>query len=248
MEGKNFAEIDVHRIITTSFNVELNTFIAQFNRNEATFETVNTGGITEIRVLNASPLASYAFFLKDFRDALYNKTRAFWLSTDKFIQALEPLLKFYVDTINTVEMHQGTSTNLEDLIKGVIKPLSRFLKNVDESLGTNFFIERTEKLKILSPQVNFQVTNFSRYGIPKLQIKVSSVTAPIFGKYSRVMPLFTSNTNSKGNAIIKLTQGCYDFEVPKYNKKLRFNVKDNSTIKVNVHDFGKLFRQLLRIN
>ena len=93
-------DVDVHRIITTSYNVELNPFIAHFNRNDVTFETVNTGGITEIRMLNANPLASYAFFLEDFRDEMYNQSRAFWLSTDKFIQALEPLLKFYIDTSN----------------------------------------------------------------------------------------------------------------------------------------------------
>ena len=225
----------------------MNPFIAHFNRNDATFETVNTGGITEIRVLNASPLASYAFFLEDFRDGLYNQTRAFWLSTDKFIQALEPLLKFYVDTVNTVERQQGSSANREDLINGVIKPLSRFLKTVDEFLGTQFLIERAEKLRVASPTLNFQVTNFSRYGIPELQLKVSSVVAPIFGEYSRVIPLFEVSTDSSGNATFKLTQGYYDFEVSRYKKKLRFEVKDNATLKINVYDFGRLFRQLLGI-
>ena len=245
---KEDKEIDVHKIITTSFNVELNPFIAQFNRNTATFETVNTGGITEIRVLNASPLASYAFFLEDFRDGLYNQTRAFWLSTDKFIQAFEPLLKFYVDTINTVERQQGSSANLQELIVGVIKPLSKFLKTVDECFGTQFFIERVEKLKIASPTLNFQVTNFSRYGIPQLQLRVSSVVAPVFGQYSRVIPLFEVETDSTGKASLKLTQGCYDFEVSRYKKKLRFEVKDNAILKINVYDFGRLLRQLLGIH
>jgi hypothetical protein len=225
----------------------LNPFIAHFNRNDATFESVNTGGITEIRVLNASPLASYAFFLEDFRDGLYNQTRAFWLSTDKFIQALEPLIKFYVDTLNTVERQQGASANREDLINGVIKPVSRFLKTVDESLDTQFFIERAEKLKVSSPTLNFHVTNFSRYGIPELQLKVSSVVAPFFGEYSRVIPLFAVNTDSSGDATFKLTQGCYDFEVSRYKKKLRFEVKNNATLKINVYDFGRLFRKLLGI-
>jgi hypothetical protein len=224
----------------------LNPFIAHFNRNDSTFETINTGGITEIRVLNASPLASYAFFLEDFREGLYNQTRAFWLTTDKFIQALEPLLKFYVDTINTVERQQGSFANREELIKGIIKPASRFLKTVDESLGTQFLIERAEKLKLASPTLKFQITNFSRYGIPELQLKVSSVVAPVFGEYSRVIPLFAVNTDSSGNVTFKLTQGCYDFEVSRY-KKLRFEVKDNVTLKINVYDFGRLFRQLLRI-
>jgi hypothetical protein len=225
----------------------LNPFIAHFNRNDSTFETVNTGGVTEIRVLNASPLASYAFFLEDFRDGLYNQTRAFWLSTDKFIQALEPLLKFYVDTLNTVERQEGASANREDLINGVIKPVSRFLKTVDESLGTQFLIERAEKLKVSSPTLNFQVTNFSRYGIPELRLKVSSVVAPVFGEYSRVISLFAVNTDSSGDATFKLTQGYYDFEVSSYKKKLRFEVKDNASLKINVYDFGRLFRQLLRI-
>ncbi len=240
-------DVDVHQIITTSYNVELNPFIAHFNRNDATFESVNTGGITEIRVLNASPLASYAFFLEDFRDEMYNQSRAFWLSTDKFIQALEPLLKFYIDTVITVERQQYLPTYSEDLINGVVKPLSRFLKTVDESLGTQFFIERAEKLKVSSPTLNFQVTNFSRYGIPELQLKVSSVIAPIFGEYSRVIPLFEVSTDSSGNSTFKLTQGCYDFEVSRYKKKLRFEVKDNATLKINVYDFGRLFRQVLGI-
>ena len=225
----------------------MNPFIAHFNRNDATFETVNTGGITEIRVLNASPLASYAFFLEDFRNWLYNQTRAFLLSSDNFIQALEPLLKFYVDTLNTVERQHGSSANREDLINGVIKPLSRFLKTVDESLGTQFLIERAEKLKVASPTLKCQVTNFSWYGIPELQLKVSSVIAPIFGEYSRVIPLFALNTDSRGNATFKLTQGCYDFEVSRYKKKLRFEVNDNATLKINVYDFGRLFRKLLGI-
>jgi hypothetical protein len=198
-------------------------------------------------VLNASPLASYAFFLEDFRDEMYNQSRAFWLSTDKFIQALEPLLKFYIDTVITVERQQYSPTYREDLINGVVKPLSRFLKTVDESLGTQFFIERAEKLKVSSPTLNFQVTNFSRYGIPELQLKVSSVVAPIFGEYSRVIPLFVVSTDSSGNATFKLTQGCYDFEVSRYNKKRRFEVKDNSALKINVYDFSRLFRQLLGI-
>jgi hypothetical protein len=43
-------EIDVHRIITTSFNVQLNTFIANFEEKKPSFEEVRTGGLTEIRV------------------------------------------------------------------------------------------------------------------------------------------------------------------------------------------------------
>ena len=198
-------------------------------------------------MLNASPLASYAFFLEDFRDALYKQTIAYRLSSDKFIQALEPLLKFYVDTIITVERQQGSSANREDLISGVINPLSRFLKTVDESLGTQFLIERAEKLKVASPTLNLQVTNFSRYGIPEIQLRVSSVVAPIFGEYSRVIPLFVVDTDSTGKTSLKLAQGCYDFEVSRYKKKLRFEVKDNAILKINVHDFGRLFRQLLGI-
>ncbi len=49
-------EIDVHRIITTSFNVQLNTFIANFEEKKPSFEAVRTGGLTEIRVHRGQPL------------------------------------------------------------------------------------------------------------------------------------------------------------------------------------------------
>lgn len=42
-------KVDVHKVLTTLFNVELNEFLARFGK-ERSFETVKTGGLMEIKV------------------------------------------------------------------------------------------------------------------------------------------------------------------------------------------------------
>ncbi len=43
-------KVDVHKVFTTLYNVELNEFIHRFGKEE-TFETIRTGGLWNIRVI-----------------------------------------------------------------------------------------------------------------------------------------------------------------------------------------------------
>ena len=142
-EEKNAKEVDVHRIITTSFNVKLNPFIAYFEPKRCSFEVVITGGLKEIRPNRYThPFADYANFLKDFRDELFRKSVNWKFPIESFISEFDPLLNFYSKILE----FNGNASEKSILYKNLIKPLKVFLFSLDIEFQTNYyFYDKNEK-------------------------------------------------------------------------------------------------------
>jgi hypothetical protein len=139
--------VDVHRFMTTVFNVHLNPLIARFSHPISSFERVITGGVTEVRPLVFHPLASCAFFLEDFRADLYSEKTS-WGSYDEVSRSLEPLLNFYAEKCCLVEQGERPLEECKELSECVVVPLFDFFKVVDAYfLGSLGLVERAIKLK-----------------------------------------------------------------------------------------------------
>jgi hypothetical protein len=146
-------EVDVHRIITTSFNVELNQFIAKFEQKKPSFEVVRTGGLTEIRVRSNDAFAAYAYFLKDFRKELFSKSVNWSFPLDSFLSELDSLVNFYVSVFNLVENNCVRDYERDILSELLEKPLSSFFRSVDQEFGISYFDGKKETLKTESPTI-----------------------------------------------------------------------------------------------
>jgi hypothetical protein len=139
-------EIDVHRIITTSFNVQLNTFIANFEEKKPSFEEVRTGGLTEIRVhRGTTTFNAYAYFLKKFREDLFRNSINWRFPISSFISNLDNLVSFYTKTFDY--SYDYTAEELNVLYDQLIMPLSRFLESIDQEFVINHFGEKIIKLQ-----------------------------------------------------------------------------------------------------
>jgi hypothetical protein len=152
-ESPKTKEVNVHRIITTSFNVELNRFIANFHEKKPSFEVVRTGGLTEIRVRNDNAFAAYAYFLKSFREELFSRSINWSFPLDTFLSELDSLVKFYVGVFNLVESNCVRNDEKDVLTDLLMKPLSRFFKSIDQEFGISYFDGRMETLKTESPTI-----------------------------------------------------------------------------------------------
>ncbi len=146
-------EVNVHRIITTSFNVELNRFIANFDEKKPSFEVVRTGGLTEIRVKSDNAFAAYAYFLKNFREELFSRSINWSFPLDSFLSELDSLVKFYVNVFNLVENNCVRNEEKDVLADQLMNPLSRFFKSIDQEFGINYSDGRLETLKTESPTI-----------------------------------------------------------------------------------------------
>src|SRR4030042_5921797 len=152
-ESPKSKDVDVHRIITTSFNVELNTFIAKFDEKKPSFEVVRTGGLTEIRVHTDNAFAAYAYFLKSFREELFSRSINWSFPLDTFLSELDSLVKFYVSVFNLVESNCVRNDEKDILADQLMKPLSSFFKSIDQEFGISYFDGRMETLKTESPKI-----------------------------------------------------------------------------------------------
>lgn len=152
-ESPTSKEVNVHRIITTSFNVELNLFIANFVEKKPSFEVVRTGGLTEIRVRSDNAFAAYAYFLKNFRDELFSKSIKWSFPLNTFLSELDSLVRFYVGVFNLVENNCVRNEEKDVLADQLMNPLSNFFKSIDQEFGINYFDGRMENLKKESPTI-----------------------------------------------------------------------------------------------
>jgi hypothetical protein len=139
-------EIDIHRIITTSFNVKLNLFIARYEQKKPSFEIIKTGGVMEIRVHNQEEVfAAQAYFLQDFRENLYRKSVYWKFPLDSFLSELDLLIIFYLNSLKQMKckMDEEKRSALNSLL---LVPLSDFFKSIDQDFWTNYFQKRIADL------------------------------------------------------------------------------------------------------
>lgn len=239
-------KVDVHKVITTLFNVELNEFLAKFDK-EKVFETVRTGGLMEVRISEAHPFKQYIEFLRDFREELlYPLHPDYTLDVDSFQKAMEPLLEFYVN-LEIFSVHNVFAEELEtDLINYLLKPFLRFLYSLDEHLKTTYFSERVNELKRLSPEMTIRVVNLFSLPISKVEAQISWVRLPEIKEYSKTIPLCTIKTDESGMAKTKLTGGHYRIDVGRYKKRLFLDLSENKEVEVKVFDLLNLLKHVAK--
>lgn len=237
-------EVDVHKIMTTLFNVELNEFMAKFWKYR-TFETVITGGLMEIMLRNVHQFYVYALWLNEFREQLYQKSANFKMEFETFQNELESLLEFYVNLKLLAEYHVFCKDDEKDLNEYLLKPFMHFISKLDETFGSVHLVSRINKLMNEALAVTVRVFNALRIPVINVEVKFSYVRFPEFGIYAKTYPLCVLKTNDEGIASIRLLrprEGSYRIDVEKYNKIEFFDVKSGNCIEIKVRDFIHLVR------
>ena len=108
---------------------------------------MSTGGLTEIRVRNYNAFAAYAFFLRNFREELFSRSRKWSFPLESFLTELDSLVKFYVKIFHLIENKCVKIEDREILGKQLIEPLALFFKSIDSEFGINYFQNSVEKFK-----------------------------------------------------------------------------------------------------
>lgn len=209
-------EVDVHKVITTQFNVEMNEFIAKFSGVKS-FERVKTGGLWEIRVTEEDVFNRYAYWLKTFRDEMFSKSVNWSLPVDSFRKELEPLLQFYTNVENLIKLDFFKKDNQAVLTNYLVKPLFRFFNSLDRHFRTTHF-RKNLKLSKSQHELVIKVVNSSDSPISEVDALVSYVLAPRFREYSKAIFVCRLRTDESGTAKIKLPKGYYKIDVRKYGK------------------------------
>lgn len=91
-----------------------------------------------------------------------------------------------------------------------------------------------------------KVRNFFKHPMVHLNIRISYVINPDFGKYSKTIPLCTLRTNELDIAKIKLTKGCYRVDVEKYGKRKIEELRESKEVKIRVFDLLDLLKRLVK--
>ncbi|MFQ6064196.1 MAG: hypothetical protein ACE5L6_01850 [Candidatus Bathyarchaeia archaeon] len=188
--------VDVHKVITTLFNVEMNPFMARFSKAKS-FEIVKTGGLWEIRVTEEDVFNRYANWLKTFRGELFSKSVHWSLPLNSFREELEPLLQFYVNVENLIELDFFKKKDQAVLANHLVRPLYRFFNSLDRHFRTTYF-RRSLKLSKSQHELVIKVVNSSSSPISEVDALVSYVLAPNLGEYSKAIFLCRLRTDETG--------------------------------------------------
>jgi len=233
--------IDIHKILTTLFNVHLNEFIAKFSVG-AVFERAQTGGFYEVGIKKHHRFKTYVDFLESFRDDLYYSTYpTYRLRLKDFRKAMDSLLSFYA----VLELFRSEFLRDDELIEIFFKPFRAFIASLDRDLNTAF-AERIEEFQRSIPKLTVGVIN--RFGIPmpSVEVEVSWIVRPEFGNYSKRILLAEISTDDLGKAKIKLSRGHYQVDVRKYKKMVLVDLNDNKDIIVKVSDLRHLIKHFIK--
>jgi len=238
-------EVDVFKIITTIFNVELNNFIAKFGKEEE-YGKIQTGGLMEIRLREAHQFYAYAQWLDNFRDQLFEKSRGSKMDFKEFEKKMTSLLQLYAHLKLLKEYHVFSKEAERELDEYFLEPFSRFLSKLDKVLGSNF-VERAREVSSRTSDVVIKVTNV--FGAPVLgaEVQVSYVRLLEFREHAKTYPLFTLKTDETGCAKARLLQpleGGYRIDVKKYGKTAFLDVSSCNYVEIKVFDLLNLFSLL----
>lgn len=234
----NAKDVDVHRIITTSFNVQLNRFIANFQTKKLPFETVQTGGLTEIRVepTGDNILSYYAYKLKDFREDMFLKSINWKFPLHSFIGELDSLVQFYSQIIDSTEYDFSKEENLA-LDEQLINPLKLFLLSLDSELNTDYFYQKIKNLNRRyidrTYLLTIKVQDKKNKGVKNERVKISEIENQ--QSQSETLIDYISSDNL-GYIRVKLTEGLYTAQIEKYCLKESCNLSKDSRIILVVPD------------
>lgn len=221
-------DVDVHKVITTLFNVEMNPFIARFSKVKSV-ERVRTGGLWEIRVIEEDVFNRYAYWLKTFRDELFSKSVGWSLPVDSFRKELEPLSQFCVNVKNLIELNFFERDNQAILTDYLVDPLFRFFNSLDRHFRTTHF-RRSLRLSKSQHELVIKVVDSSDSPIPQVEVLIFYVLAPDLGEHSRAIFLCRLRTDETGITKTKLPKGYYKIDVREYGRASSENLSESKEI------------------
>ena len=236
-------EVDVHEIMTTLFNVELNEFLAKFEKYKV-FEKIQTGGLMEIRSRETHQFYVYVQWLNDFREQLYRKSTDFRMELESFQREMDSLLELYVHLKLLRDCHVFSENAEKDLDEYFLKPFMRFLNKLDEMFGS-FFGKKVNDILSKAVDITVKVSNVFNTPISNVEVQISYVRFPRFEKYAKTYPLLTLKTDDEGYAKILLLrphEGGYRVDVKKYNKFAFLDVNSCNYVEIKVFDLLNLLR------
>lgn len=237
-------EVDVHKIMTTLFNVELNEFLAKFDKYEV-FEAIQTGGLMEIKVRDAHQFYTYVLWLKEFREQLYRKSVNFKMELDAFQREMEFLLEFYVNLKLLAEQHVFSEEAEKCLSEYFLKPFMRYINKLDETFENAYFTTRINELVSKKADITVKVVNAFNVPIENVEVKLSYVKFPELRKHAKAYFLCTLKTNDAGVVNVSLPrshEGGYRIDVEKYDKVAFLDADSGYYVKIKVFDFLKLLK------
>lgn len=238
-------DVDIHKIITTRFNVELNRFISKLDeRKKKTATRIPTGGLMEIWERQENILDSYAEWLKGYRDDLFQTHFGHRISLETLQEAIEPLMQFYVSREAFSQYDILDKSNRLMLTEELLKPLMSFFRSLDKYFAIAYFRERLNALKIQSPEITVRVLNLFSLPISQTVVKIERVLAPKFGEYSKTIPIGQFRTDANGSIIIRLIEGQYKIDLDKYRRKKTEDYHRNAETVFRVFDFTNLLKHL----
>lgn len=156
---------------------------------------------------------------------------------------MELLLEFYVNLKLLAGSHVFSLDAERDLEEYFLKPFMRFIEKLDKDFGGTYFADGINKLLTdKTVNVTLKVVNIFGFPIQNIEVKVSYVRFPEFGKYARAYPLCTLKTNEMGIVNIRLLrprEGNYRVDIGEYGKVMFLDAKANNYVKIRVLSFFK---------
>jgi len=137
-------QIDVHKVMTTLFNVELNHTIAKYSVQKS-FERVKTGGVMDL-IPRRSLFHFYITRLEVFREHVYERSNDYFMSEEEFRREMDILLELYAEMKLLAERHILTPEDERELEEYFLKPITHFIESLDKDLGSSYFMSRVGEL------------------------------------------------------------------------------------------------------
>jgi len=225
-------EVNVHRIITTSFNVKLNPFIANNEPKKSSFETVRTGGIKEIRVnrTGTNLFNYYAYRLTEFRDNIFQKSYHWKFPVHSFISEIDCLVEFYHEVLKLTSKYDYSKGNYI-LENQLLLPLREFLFSLDEEFGIDYFSKKIGDLKInyaRTPcEITIRVTGNNNKPKKGIAVKLYEFTE----QHPRRLCSW-GGTDKYGYVSFTVPEGTFEVEVKKCDFNQVYQIKEDTKISV----------------
>lgn len=232
-----FMAVDVHKVMTNFFNVELNDFIARHKERRA-ISLRRTGGVMDFQDYHEDVLYPYAEWLSDFRDNVYRASPNFYQDKELLKKNLDHLAQFYVKIDYGDKMDYFDAPGAKDVLalKGNI---ISFFEKMDAYLHERYFSEKIAKMQSDIPVLTIRISDYLGFPIVNQNLEIEELLLPVSPSTSkRISVKNDQKTSENGIVRIRLLPGSYVITVPKYNKSRQLNVDKNGMIGIRVFDLG----------
>lgn len=224
--------VDVHKVITNFFNVEMNDFIAKHYEKKP-ITTKKTGGLMDVVDYEYDPFYPFAVWLNDFRDAVYKNSPHFYQEKESLKKNLEPLLDFHVRIMHMISIGSFEEISTKD-IEELSKNIKNFFDKMDVYLREKYFSNRILDIQSHIPVLIIRVKNNLGEPLANGMIEFDEVLFPQAVGSSKLAFVKRDVTNQNGTYRIRLMPGSYLVKIQNYGIAMPINLYANSEIEMEV--------------